>query len=44
MRLAWQTGMFAKESKDRTKAEGSHAVTTCVVAAGDCKEGWRQPS
>ncbi|WP_255545847.1 hypothetical protein [Gilliamella sp. M0364] len=19
-------------------------MTTCVVAAGDCKEGWRQPS
>ena len=28
----------------RTQAEGSHAVTTCVVAAGVGKEGSRKPS
>ncbi len=54
MRLAWQTGKFDKAvfcqeqiiagALERTKAEGSLLVTTCVVAAGVGKEGSRKPS
>ena len=53
MSLAWQRGMSGKAvvcqeqiTADvlRTMAEGSYIVTTCVVAAEDCKEGSRKPS
>ena len=47
-RDVWQgcvlSGTNTAGALKRTQAEGSHAVTTCVVAAGVGKEGSRKPS